>query len=307
VPAKRTKSKAGPKGLALSIGINKPSRTYYGDEFEPLRVAENDARKMSELARKRGFVCRRLLGRRATWARVMKELGDAAASLESGDIFLLSYSGHGSAIQPDWIENNLDPLPPSVEPEKPVQTWLLWDKELLDKELRKVWTWFGQGVRILVVLDSCHSQTAVLPPLQPGLRKVKKVKERVLRVRAFMGQPQLAVLDRKKEKDYYGKVLEKALPEAEARNSTKARLLSLAACQDNELAVEGNSLGVFTKALLDALKNRNSPAVNYTSLINQLQQTFLGFHDLQQQPGMLLYPDENSFQAERPFTIGPGG
>jgi len=39
------------------------------------------------------------------------------------------------------------------------ETWVLYDRQLVDDELYKIWSKFKPGVRILVLSDSCHSGT----------------------------------------------------------------------------------------------------------------------------------------------------
>src|SRR5206468_2787456 len=103
---------------ALSVGLNDPSHEYYGNAFERLRGAENDAISMQQIAGECGFeTCLLLTARDATWAGVTSEIQSAAAALESGDIFLISYSGHGSELSPSWLES-LGELPRSVKPDE---------------------------------------------------------------------------------------------------------------------------------------------------------------------------------------------
>ena len=39
------------------------------------------------------------------------------------------------------------------------ETWVLYDRQLVDDELYKIWSKFKPGVRILVLSDSCHNGT----------------------------------------------------------------------------------------------------------------------------------------------------
>ena len=39
------------------------------------------------------------------------------------------------------------------------ETWVLYDRQLLDDELYDLWCRFAPGVRILMISDSCHSGT----------------------------------------------------------------------------------------------------------------------------------------------------
>ena len=113
------------KGMSLSIGLNAVDPKHYGDWSGELNACEADAAEMSALAKSQGFRPTVLLTRRATRARVQAELGKAARQLAAGDIFMLSYSGHGGQL-PDL---NRD------EPDAQDETWCLFDGELVDDEL----------------------------------------------------------------------------------------------------------------------------------------------------------------------------
>jgi len=139
------------KGMSLSIGLNAVDPKHYGDWSGELNACEADAAEMSALAKSQGFRPTVLLTRRATRARVQAELGKAARQLAAGDIFMLSYSGHGGQL-PDL---NRD------EPDAQDETWCLFDGELVDDELHALLGKFAAGVRVLVFSDSCHSGTAV--------------------------------------------------------------------------------------------------------------------------------------------------
>jgi len=137
----------GPQGRALTIGLNAMGKNFAG--FDPLTVAEADAQDMAAIAKSRGFATKTLLAKRATRKAVLAELTAAAKALGPGDIFLLSFSGHG------------DQLPDRNRDEKDLrdEAWCLYDRNLIDDELFELWAKFKSGVRVLVFSDSCHSGT----------------------------------------------------------------------------------------------------------------------------------------------------
>src|SRR3989442_557986 len=83
------------KGLALTIGLNAVDPRHYEGWSGKLNACEADARDMADIARSRKFKVQRLLTRRATRRAVLGGIARAASALRSGDIFLLTYSGHG--------------------------------------------------------------------------------------------------------------------------------------------------------------------------------------------------------------------
>jgi metacaspase-1 len=107
---------------------------------------------MRALAKKQGFnPSPILLSARATADAVTAALTSAAQQLTKGDILLLTYSGHGGQVR----DTNGD----ETDKDRMDETWVLFDRQLVDDELYDLWGKFKSGVRILVLSDSCHSGT----------------------------------------------------------------------------------------------------------------------------------------------------
>jgi hypothetical protein len=136
-----------PVGLSLHIGLNNVNDAAYGFHVPPLSGCVNDANDMQDIARSKGFRNRQLLNEAATSTAVIDAIQTAAAQLAAGDILWISYSGHGSQVP--------DPL----EDDRLSETWVLWDRQLIDNELYALWGRFQPGVRVMVISDSCHSGT----------------------------------------------------------------------------------------------------------------------------------------------------
>jgi hypothetical protein len=132
-------------GYSLHIGLNKVQRRH----IPHLRGCVNDAIAMYELARGLGYQAATLTDEAATYVKVFNHIADKAQRLVAGDIFWITYSGHGSqAIDLDGDEaDGLD------------ETWVLYDHQLRDDHLHYLWTKFKFGVRLVVFSDSCHSGT----------------------------------------------------------------------------------------------------------------------------------------------------
>jgi hypothetical protein len=281
------------------VGLNGLSE-YYGDSFKPLQGAENDAAAMQAIAREHRFErCLLLLGKEATLERVMAEIRAASETLDDGDLFLLSFAGHGSEISPRWIQS-LVPRPRAVEPNEWVQTWLLWERELLDKELRLVWARFKAGVRVLVVLDSCHSYSAWKTMVNLALEGSADAPESAGVPRALSEDAQEVILE--EDRAYYAAKLNAALCEDDAKRQTAAKFLFLTACEDKKLAMDGKPNGVFTGALLSALKDQAWDS--YTTLLPAVVERVLA-HAPGQTPHLTPYPGDTTFASDPPFTITP--
>ncbi len=97
------------KGQALTIGLNSVDPKHYAGWSGELKACEADAKDMAEIARSKKFKVKILLTKSATRAKVKDEIMLAAKGLRVGDIFMLSYSGHGGQL-PDF---NHDDVPDS--------------------------------------------------------------------------------------------------------------------------------------------------------------------------------------------------
>jgi hypothetical protein len=173
------KAKRKPQGRALTIGLDSldPGVERYA-WLNRLHVAEADAKYIGDITDSRGFVTETLLGKKATRDAVKARFSAAAKALRAGDIFLLSFSGHG-----DWVaDTNKD------EADHRDETWCLYDGEIVDDKLFKLWAKFKRGVRIFVLSDSCRSGTILGADLfnrrRRRTKRRKKVKASVLLISA---------------------------------------------------------------------------------------------------------------------------
>ncbi len=137
-----------PKAKALLIGVNFLDRAAYGGRTDGrLSCPEADAAAMEAFLTGRGFDCDHLYSQNATSQNVLEHIAKTARDLESGDFFVMYYSGHGHRV----IDQNGD------ERDRGDETFCLHDRQLLDDELYEIWPAFEPDVRILVIADSCHS------------------------------------------------------------------------------------------------------------------------------------------------------
>src|SRR5215216_6674 len=137
------------KGISINIGLNRVDPVHYDGWSGQLAACEFDARDLYAIAQQMGFTSTLLLTANATAQAVLDALSDAANKLNGGDILLLTYSGHGSQV-PDTNSDEIDDLD---------ETWVLYDRQLVDDELVAMFSQFKAGVRIFVLSDSCHSGT----------------------------------------------------------------------------------------------------------------------------------------------------
>ncbi|MGK3954360.1 caspase family protein [Microbacterium sp. I2] len=141
---------SGRRRRSLHVGVNQVDPAHYDGWDGALTGCENDAATMRAIATSDGFSPTTLLTRNATAGNVLAEISAAAQQLVSGDIFLLTYAGHGAQVPNVSDDNELD---------QQDETWVLFERMLIDDELEQAFSRFAAGVDIVLLSDSCHSGT----------------------------------------------------------------------------------------------------------------------------------------------------
>ena len=118
----------------------------------------------------------------------------------------------------------------------------MYDAQLLDDELRVMYAEFDEGVRVLVVSDSCHSGT-LLKSESPG-HKGSGFEDDYIYAR---NMPRTASKETsKKHRSMYGRIQD-ALPHPKPEIKASLRLLS--GCQENQKSYGSKTSGRFTTAI----------------------------------------------------------
>jgi metacaspase-1 len=268
------------KGISINIGLNiVDPEMYPGSQIKDLKGCEEDAKFMSNLAKGSNFQSILLLGSKgeAKIAHVKNSIQNAKRELDEDGILVITYSGHGSQISNTF------------EPDGNFETWCLFDGVLRDFEIFGLLTEFEKTQRILIISDSCHSGTVVanIPSGFEGFLKVGI--ERIANLLGFSGNNLLSTsetgdnnsntarykflspenLNNAISKDDYinrqtknketlkeklRKIKEETGVEKDYRDLCNASVLLLSACQDWQLAEDGENHGAFTQALINVLK-----------------------------------------------------
>jgi len=221
--------------IALHIGINAVDPSHYGSAL-PLSGCHADARDMSSIARAAGFRAKTLLDGEATSNALSAELDAAARLLVAGDIFLLTYAGHGTRV-PDVEGDESDRLD---------EAWVLFDRMFLDDEVHAAFAGFAPGVRVCLISDSCHSGTMArrLEQLRiDQLARTRGVADAPLRYRSPT-EPDFGRRVLEQNPSTYGRLDRTAL--RAARAEVRAAVIAIGGCQDHELAGDGEFNGMFT-------------------------------------------------------------
>jgi Caspase domain len=227
------------KGIAITTGLNSVDPSHYGGWSGDLTACEADAEDMAHIAQSKGFEVETLLTDQATRKNLVKAVTEAADVLKSGDVFMLSYSGHGGQI-PD---RNSD------EDDAQDETWCLYDGELVDDEIYSLLSKFERGVRVLVFSDSCHSGTVVKLAFHRTAGKLVGLNDTASGTRYRFMPPEVAVRTYRQNKSFYDQILENPAIR-EARDTVKASAILISGCQDNQFSADGVFNGLFTANLL---------------------------------------------------------
>ena len=233
---------AGGKGIAINIGLNRIGLHHYGGDWDGQLVAcEADARAMNALAIAQGYEATMLLTSDATADAVKNAISAASRQLDAGDVLFLSYSGHGGQV-PDLHRDEADAQD---------ETWLLYDRQLIDDELYSLWAEFKPGVRIFVLSDSCHSGSVtrrgvVRAIIQDASLTGKFAMEHTGRFRSVPATVGQQVY--RQNRAQYDQI-QRSHPSGDKVN-VQATVLLISGCQDNQFSEDGNKHGLFTATLL---------------------------------------------------------
>ena len=296
----KTSTAARHKARSLHIGLNEVSAAAYGGWTGPLAACEFDANDMAAIAKSKSMKPTVLLTKQATRSSVLKAMRAAAKALVSGDLFFMTYSGHGGQV-PDVSGDEAD---------KQDETWCLFDGQLIDDELYFELSRFASGVRILVLSDSCHSGTVTraapapvtIPSLRPKLMPPAVAMRTYREHQAFYDQLQHDVA-KQAGKAAVDPDTALAAVAASGRLSAivkrfKPAVVLISGCQDNQTSMDGEHNGAFTEALL-RVWNNGTFSGNYGSLHAHIRASL----PASQSPNLFTLGRAGTFLAQTPFTV----
>ena len=258
---------------------------------------------MTAIARSKQMSPTTLLTKQATRAKVLKAMRGAAAKLKKGDLFFVSYSGHGGQVK----DVSRD------EPDGKDETWCLYDGELIDDELYFELAQFAAGVRILVLSDSCHSGTVTraAPQLaraapggpRPRLMPPAVAERTYLAHKKFYDELQLAVAKRAGRAGIADPDAALAAVGSSGRRvgivkKFKPAAILISGCQDNQTSMDGDHNGAFTEQLLHVWHN------------GAYQDSYARFHAAikaglppSQTPNLFVLGGAAAFLKQAPFSV----
>lgn len=229
------------KGISLHIGLNHVDPAHYNGWDGRLQACVQDAHDMKALADSLGYTSSQLLDKDATVRKVTKAITTAAEQLVAGDTFFLTYSGHGGQVPDqngDEAQKDSDEL--GEFPDRYDETWVLFDRQLVDDELFYLWSLFAPKVGIVMLSDSCHSGTVAKP--MPWDVPVDAPASR----RMPLNVEEQTYAAHKRQYD----TIQKKVPTRSA-SSIQASVVLISGCQDNQTSADGRVNGRFTGRLLE--------------------------------------------------------
>ena len=284
--------------MSLHIGLNAVNPAHYGGWSGDLVACEFDANDMAALAKSRGMKSTTLLTKKGTRANVLAGLRAAAKKLKAGDLFFLTYSGHGGQV-PDVTDD---------EEDKNDETWCLFDGELIDDELYLELSRFAAGVRVLVLSDSCHSGTVTRARV-PSVAGAGRSK---------MMPPAVALRTYREHRGFYDKLQQdvaKSAGTVQEPNSVvasvaarprlnaltkgfKPAVILISGCQDNQTSMDGDHNGAFTEQLLQVWDD-GAYRGNYAKFHGAIK----GRMSASQTPNFYTLGTAAPFISQEPFSV----
>ncbi len=263
-------------GYSLHIGVNFFDPNHYGSSGA-LKSCENDARYMRKIANDLGYISELVLTQRATRKKVYESLRTLAEKSIAEDLVIITYSGHGSFV-PDFNHDELD--------DTNDETWCLYDAQLIDDEIFYLLSKFKEGVRVLLVTDSCHNGT-IYKMIDFGDDLIPKGLDTEKSIRVYQ-----------KNKLFYENIplLYSLLP----KEDCKASVITISACSDFETTGAGNerySYSLFTKSLKTVWDGNFKG--NYSQFVENINKQNYGVEPQISFMGKHI----NIFKNQQPFAL----
>jgi metacaspase-1 len=279
------------RGISFHVGLNAVDPNHYGGWDGALTACEFDANDMESLARSRGFETSKLLTADASSSAIIQGIESAAGELEAGDIYFLTYSGHGGQVPDTNGEGETDSSD---------ETWLAYDRQIVDDELYELWAKFKPGVRIVVLSDSCHSGTVnrdITAPVPDPVATAEEAAKQSPRFRALPRDKMIETYEA--NADLYDGIQGRVASSTSSESEVGATVLLISGCQDEQLSRDGFKNGAFTGKLLEVWDD-GAWKGKYSSFHEAIRSQMPD----DQQPNYNPVGASNSaFEEQDPFTV----
>lgn len=236
---------------ALCIGIDEYAR-------KPLGGCVNDARDWESLF-SRDYEVSHLHNREATWSGIVNALRNLISESASGDVLVVTYSGHGMQIEDRKVLDEPDQLDEALVP-------IDYDSTadvLIDDDIADLIDKLPEGVNLTFLMDCCHSGTItreIRPFLRPKTRGVE-YKERFLQVDKALAERIAKNIRRRRKSE---RSVDRGFQDV------KSEIL-ISACLPEETSKESGGSGLFTQAAIEFLRSASS-SVTHQDFVNAVRE-----------------------------------
>jgi hypothetical protein len=279
---------------SIHIGTNELDPAHYRGAFARLAACERDAEAMAGAAAAAGIQERTILtGRRATAENVVRALAEARDALAGGGLLVVTFSGHGTRLpnQPPY-DTEIDGCD---------EAFCLYDRLMLDDEIRCRLAEFPAGVRILLLVDSCHSGSMAVaragtrasgpgdpPPDLGGWGKRGTIRARALGDSA-------AVATYEAQREVYEAI--RRTHSGVRSVQMRATVILISACKEWETAREDDDAGLFTATVVRLLASGE-----IDSHLRLVQAVYDRTSRYQRPDFLVLDRPDPDFERARPFV-----
>lgn len=246
-----------PRGYSISIGLNAPQSGAPG-----LDSAEGDAASYAKLFGGNGYEADLLVGAAASRWAVLAGLHAIARVALSGDVVAVTFSGVGGRRRHRGVLENF---------------WQCCDGPLTHADLRRTWSAFASGVRVLVIDDCCYSSGPNQERPHSNSQPVRVVTPSC---------------------DTWHDALISTNAAVASTEDIAATVLCLSSCS-GDAAWDGCTGGMFTEALLRTW-NRGGFRGSYDTFCKRIRQALTG---LQTPELVAAGPQARLFEMQRPFAL----
>lgn len=300
------------RGISLHIGINEVDANVYGGTL-PLSGCVNDANDLSRIAQRQGYETTVLLNNQATSSNIVQHISNAANSLQDGDIFFISYSGHGSSIENTSTDDESDGRD---------ESWVLYNRQFLDDELYSLWLTFNEGVRIFVLSDSCHSGTMLRVVMENHKMTLSKKSKKTISksfdkevlkaaenncdtgVKIRMAPASNSHYDYTQNEDTYKEIQHRH------RNiksqEPRASIILISGCQDHQYSYDYGTNGLFTSKVKETWGS-GSYSGSHRQFHIDVKQKVLADQSNQEPNIMTIGQHLSTFTQNKPFIVNAPG
>jgi hypothetical protein len=186
------------------------------------------------------------------------------------------------------------------EEDRSDETWVAYDRQIVDDELYDLWGRFAPGVRIFVLSDSCHSGT-VTRDIEADVPAPVSTKEKAAAESPrYRAMPRDVIIATYRANAKLYDAIQERVGGAEQADPA-ATVLLISGCRDDQLSLDGISNGLFTENLRAVWDDGAWDGGGHA----QFREAIRTRMPAKQQPNYLRVGADNpGFEQQKPFTIG---